>query len=172
MFKLKRRKTTPEANPRTDELVIAAGVAGQITDGNITRRVFFTDYTAGPPDDIPLHSIGCLGFGATLSSRANRKVCSDGSLVDSLDLAANYAEAKAYVNRSGDDPIQLSPFRDDSGAEWFCVRQGRHRVLAAMANGEDSIVAVVLRPPVDRVDTYRGTIVTESQVALAQRGSS
>lgn len=90
----------------------------------------------------------------------------DGTVVSSLELARKYAADRVYKSPTN-NPIVLKPFVDASGREWLCVVNGRHRALAAFANGEEAITAVVMTPRGVETDYYPGFVIPPASLALA-----
>ncbi len=121
MFRRKNKNVQP-VNPRHAEIIAAAGVAGTIVTSDI-QGMYGKRCSSGEPTFVLLSCIGSLGFSTPLESGENSKLLPDGRMVDSLDLANQYAGSCAYRN-PGEDYIRLAPFTDNSGDIWFMVTGG------------------------------------------------
>lgn len=84
----------------------------------------------------------------------------DDETTDSFSYAMAFAQNEGY--KTAPQPVTVTVFADAAGEIWGRVEDGTHRVMAAKANGETTLVAHLKQPrnPAE-IDRYPGDVMAE-----------
>lgn len=144
-----RRRRQPEGEPEHEDEQRALLEAKPFVPQNLIQRVFGA-HEVIRDEIVNLDQIvSCSTSGdPTWYQAGQTKPITEGRqvrYVDSYEYAGELALNRVYAMPI-DNRISLRPFKDETGAEWYMVNDGKHRVMAAIMNNESYLTVDIERP--------------------------